>query len=252
MEKTHSQQIVADFLANLDRPDFIQNLPENIRIELQSKIAYLNGDFGTAIKDAERAGVDVNDWLEEKEGEGWDSSLPLVKEVLNYLPHEPIICEIGAGTGRESRRFLAAVNGGRIHLVDRSAALVHFLRSYFAKDKRVSVHFSDGITLPFLSGQSVDHVFSHGTLIYQKLGVIYRLSLEIGRILKKSGTCAFTFIDIDIEEGWLFLEEQAFLYPDCFTFFSSTHIKRIFEKAGLSLIQQSTFHNLAFHIYQKV
>ncbi len=249
MEKSHSQQIVTDFLENLDRPDFIKNLSNGLRNELQSKIAYLNGDFGTAIEDAQKAGVDINEWLEKTEG--WENSLLLVEEVLSYLPESPIICEIGAGTGRESKRFAAAIGDARFHLVDRSERFVHFLRDYFADDKRISVHLSDGVSLPFFSDQSIDHVFSHATLIYQKLGVIYRLALEIERILKKSGTCAFTFVDIDTQEGWRFLEEQAFLYPDCFTFFTATHIKKIFEKVGLSLVRQTTFHNYAFHIYQK-
>ena len=100
MAKSSSQHVVADFLSTLAGPDFIQGLPREAIQELQSKVAYLNGDFGTAIKDAGEAGMDVNDWLEAKEG--WECSLPLAEAVLPFLPPEAMICEIGAGTGQEA------------------------------------------------------------------------------------------------------------------------------------------------------
>jgi hypothetical protein len=72
-----------------------------------------NEGFDKWLKLANKSGMDINDWLEGRLG--WKSALPVLDQVLfPYLSQKSVVCEIGPGSGRQSRHIATKIGeGGR-------------------------------------------------------------------------------------------------------------------------------------------
>ncbi len=210
----------------------------------------LSGEFDVRIEKAREAGMDVNDWLEQELG--WKSTEPVVDEMMAYVKNNAVICEIGAGTGRQSRLIAERLKHGQLHLVEKSEKQALFLKDYFhSKFSNISVYKCNGLSFPFFQPEMFDMVFSHGTFIYLKLGVIYRLSREISHIVKPEGFCMFNYLDINKEEAWDYLEEQSQIVPECFEYYPGEVIERIFGQVHFNVVKRHNFNHSVILTLQK-
>jgi len=142
--------------------------------------------FDRYLFESTKAGMDVNDWIEERLGRG-GPAMPLLKKVVfPYLKQTSCVCEIGPGTGRHARHILPLIEKGELHLFDHSSWIINHLTSYFSDWKNVYVYESDGASIK-LPSASVELCFSNGTFIELKLGIIMLYAEEFCRILKKDG-----------------------------------------------------------------
>jgi ubiquinone/menaquinone biosynthesis C-methylase UbiE len=179
--------------------------------------------------------------------------LPVLEEVLfPYLGKGSVVCEIGPGTGRQSRHIAARIAPeGVLHLVDHSPWCCRFLRQYFHSQRNVNVHLGNECSLDFLADESCDAVFSNGTFIGLKLGIIYLYAQEFSRILKPGCFCVLDYIDISTPEGWGYLEEQAEKLGNYFTYHTTGVIDRVFASSGFELVGRHQIGESTYVIMKK-
>jgi len=186
------------------------------------------------VTEAQRAGMDVNDW--EEHVLGWVPALPaLERMVFSAMRADWRVVEIGPGTGRFSRYLAERLSSGELRLVDHSPWLVSFLRTYFRENPRVSVTLNDGYTLPFDEVGWADLVFSAGTLIALKLGAIELYAREFARVLKSGGRVIFDYIDPETPEGWRHLTSQTSYLRSVYTYHTASAIEKVFKSAGFRI-----------------
>lgn len=190
------------------------------------------------VEEAERLGMDVNDYLEHKLEWG-DVRALLERSVFPFLRPDSIVCELGAGTGRWSREILKEIPQGQLHLVDYSPWFVQFQTRYFGDDPRVAIHQTNGFALPIEESDWIDVCCSFGTFIMMKLGNIYRYAREFRRVLKPGGHFVIEYIDIETPEGWDWLVTQSSGENEagCFTYYTPAILKHVFEDAGLEVLR---------------
>jgi SAM-dependent methyltransferase len=196
--------------------------------------------FPGYLADAQRLGVDVNDY--EESHLGWYPARDLLEvTTLPYLQASSIVCEVGPGTGRFSRWMLPCISGGQLHLVDHSPWMVRFLESYFRTEPRVHVHLGNGQSLPFERERWIDLVFVAGTVIALKLGTIQLYALEFARVLKPGGRLVFDYIDPTTAEGWAHLQTEGHRLPEVYTYHAPQVIDRVFADAGFDGFERRQF-----------
>lgn len=201
--------------------------------------------FSGYLAEAQRLGMDVNDYEEQKLG--WRLPRPTLDEVLfPYLQEDSVVCEIGPGTGRWSRHILERIPRGELHVVDASPWMVRFLSTYFQTDPRVHAHLSDGQSLPFARAEAFDAIFSANTFVELKLGVIQLYACDFARVLKRGGHAVIDYIDPTTSEGWQHLLTQGPEMASVYTFHSPEVIDRVLGSAGLHVdvrhqVGKSTF-----------
>jgi SAM-dependent methyltransferase len=194
---------------------------------------------------ATRAGMDVNDYEEQRLG--WRLPLPTLEAVVYpYLRPDAKVCEIGPGTGRWSRHLAARVPRGELHLVDPSPWMVRFLDSYFATTTGVHVHVNDGQSLPFEREGWLDLIFSANTFVELKLGVIYLYARDFARCLKPGGYAVIDYVDPTTAEGWDHLVTQPPEMAPVYTFHAPDVIDHVYASSGLTIerryqVGKSTF-----------
>lgn len=160
--------------------------------------------FGGSLRQAREAGMDVNDWLEERMG--WEPALPVLEAVLfPHLDPSATVVELGPGTGRQSRHIAPRVPDGELILVDRGAWATDFLRGYFAGRGNVRVLRGDGLSLP-VGDAEADVIYCDGTFIYLNPGVVMAYAREFARVLRPGGLAVFDWIDPGTGEGHAFLD----------------------------------------------
>ena len=192
--------------------------------------------FPSYVKEATKAGMDVNDWIEQNLG--WGDVLPILERtVFPYLRENSTVCELGVGTGRSARHIVARLTKGELYLVDHSPWIVDFLRGYFRSNPRVHILLNDSRSLPLECSQ-VDLIFSQGTFIELKLGLFYLYSLEFFRVLKPGGYCVLDYIDITTEGGWEYLKAQSRQYGGCFTYHAPETVDRVFSSVGFEIVKR--------------
>src|SRR5438128_1804906 len=201
--------------------------------------------FAGYLEAADQAGMDVNDFEEQRLG--WRLPLPTLEElVFPLLRPESRVCEIGPGTGRWSRHIVECVPEGELHLVDPSPWMVRFLSHYFEGPPMVRAHLNDGQSLPFAREAWLDLIFSANTFVELKLGVIWRYAFDFARVLKPGGYAVVDYIDPTTPEGWEHLRTQGPELAPVYTFHTGETIDRVFTEAGLSVerrfqVGKSTF-----------
>ena len=206
--------------------------------------------FHEYLKASKKTRMDVNDWEEQELG--WKPALPILEQyVFPYLVCNSVVCELGPGTGRFSRHILGVIPDGQLHLVDHSTWMVNFLRRYFQSDERVHIHLGDGSSLPFTRDSWIDVVFSAGTLVALKLGIIYRYARDFCRVLRPGGRAIFDYIDPTTPEGWAHLESQGKQLADVFTYHAPQVIDRVLSSAGFESLDRRQFGKSTFVIATK-
>jgi SAM-dependent methyltransferase len=201
--------------------------------------------FPAYLEAAVRAGMDVNDYEEQRLG--WRLPRPTLDEVVfPYVRQDSAVCEIGPGTGRWSRHIVERVPQGELHLVDPSPWMVRFLTLYFGTAPNVTVHLNDGQSLPFERQAWLDLIFSANTFVELKLGMIYLYARDFSRALKPGGYAVVDYVDPMTPEGWEHLTTQPADMAPVYTFHAPQVIDSVFNAAGLQLerryqVGKSTF-----------
>ncbi len=205
------------------------------------------------LKNADEAGMDVNDYICSKMG----SPVPTLEMfVFPYLRgiREPEFVEIGIGTGRWSRDIaneLRKNSKWKLYLIDHSPWIVNFLSNYFQNEKNIIPLLNDGNTIPIDKDNSIDIAFSNGTFIEFSLQTIYAFSREFKRIVKKNGYAIFNYIDADSDVGFTHMTGQAKMKNSCFTYHSAGTIDRILNDAGFDLIKREVLGNSTYVVFRK-
>lgn len=198
---------------------------------------------------AEKSGVDVNDWIENELH--WEPALPTLNEVVfPFLSATSCVCEIGPGTGRHARHIASRIQRGSLHLFDHSRWIQEFLNKYFAAQANVIMHSCKSTTLD-MPDQSVDLIFSNGTFIELKLGVIYLLAKQFARVCKPHGKIVFDYIDISTPAGWQHLESQSQKYGGCFTYHYGHTIDKLFANEGFELTKRHQIGKSTYAVFTK-
>ena len=195
-----------------------------------------NGDgFPAYVRSAERARMDVNDWIEANLG--WMPALPVLEEIVFPLITETSnVCEVGVGTGRWTRHILKRIPHGKMLLVDRSEWIVDFLSDYFRDKRNVRTVRGDGISVTGAEPGWADLVFSQGLFITLKLGHTLTYLRSFARTLKPGGAAVFDFIDPETPGGWEFLMRESSRAHDVFTYHSARSIEKCAQNAGFCVI----------------
>lgn len=200
---------------------------------------------------ATRAGMDVNDYEEQRLG--WRLPRPTLDElVFPYLTPDARVCEIGPGTGRWSRHLADALPAGELHLLDPSPWMVRFLRTYFAPRTNVLADLNDGQSLPFDRAAWLDLIFSANTFVELKLGVITLYVRDFARVLKPGGYVVLDYIDPTTSEGWDHLLTQPPDMASVYTFHAPQVIDRVFAQHGLPVRRRHQVGKSTFVVAQRV
>ena len=222
-----------------------------VRRRTEDEIDQFAGGFPTYFKEANKIGMDVNDYEERKLG--WREALPILTQtVFQYLREDSIVCNVGVGTGRWARHLEPKLTKGELHLVDNSPWIVEFVRNRFQSSPRVHVHLNNGYSLPFANGSWMDLIFSYGTFIELKLGLFYLYSREFFRVLKPGGYCIIEYIDGTTSDGWDWLESRAAQYGDCFTYYAPQLVERVFSSAGFGKVRCHQIGKSTYLIVRKL
>jgi hypothetical protein len=221
------------------------------RKEEVGRIDHKANGFPGYVDEAHRAGMDVNDWEEEKLG--WAKGLPILEQtIFPYLRDDNIVCNLGPGTGRWARHIVTKLTKGELHLVDYSPWMVNFLREYFHSDSRIHIHLNDGYSLVW-HGAWMDLIFSFGTFIALQLGHIYIYSREFFRVLRPGGYCVIEYLDISRSEGWNWLEIHSNkAFAGCYTYHVPDVIEKVFSSAGFEIVKSLPIGRSTFLITRKL
>lgn len=209
--------------------------------------------FPIWLKEAQELGIDVNDHINSK-----FSDPAKVLEILAFpffnSFEEPVICEIGVGTGRWSRAFakeLSSKSIWKLFIVDHSPWIVEFLKDYFKDNKNIIPVLNDGRSLPSIKNESVDLVFSNGTFVELNLTKIYSYSKELNRILKPGGYLIFNYLDLNSEEAWKHLIEKSENPASPFTYHAKETIDKIFINDGFEIYDRKLLGNSTYVTFKK-
>lgn len=206
--------------------------------------------FSGFLKEARRLGMDVNDWIEQKEG--WPEALPILnKAVFPYLKEGSSVCELGAGTGRFARHIIKRIKKGKLILADNNVWVVSFLSEYFKGVKNIGFCLNDGQTLKGIKSSSIDLIFCNGTFIELNLGLFYLYSREFYRVLKKGGYCIFDYFDTGAAKTWDHIKKYSGRYPGCFSYHNPDIIDKIFVSAGLRVTRRLNINHSTYIIIKK-
>ncbi len=193
--------------------------------------------FPGYLAEAQRADMDVNDWIEQRLG--WKPAQPILEETTYpYLRDDSVVCELGVGTGRWSRHLATRVPRGELHLVDHSPWLYRFLTDYFRANPVVRVHLNDDNSLPFSQASWIDVIFSDGTFLEFKLGIAHLFAREFMRVLKPGGYAVFDYLDPTTSEGWAHLVANAERLGYVYTYHAPEAMDRVFTAAGFEIVKR--------------
>lgn len=220
--------------------------PFGVEVRKASKENFGEG-YPNYLKEAQKEGMDVNDWIEQKMG--WSKTLPVLDQVVfPYLRDDSVVCELGIGTGRWSRHLAKKLAKGELHLVDHSPWLVDFCEKYFQSKPQVRIYLNDGCSLPFPKTSWIDVIFSNGTFIYLKLSFFYLYSLEFFRVLKLGVHVIFNYIDPVTAEGWHFLQADSNRW---FTYHSCEVVDKVLSSVGFRIVTHQQIGKSTYVVARK-
>lgn len=185
---------------------------------------------------AEREGLSVCDYVETL----FDTQ-GTAQSVIDHLAssgafafESPNIVEIGTGTGRYLEKVLNACSPAKYESYETAGDWAEWLQSTYPIVSREA----DGVSLSETPADSVDLLHAHGVFIYLPFLVTYRYWMEIWRVVRAGGICAFDIISEDcLDEKavheWLSLGLDV-LWP---RFCSESYVVSLFEQHGFSLVR---------------
>ena len=227
----------------------VKKIPSN-KISKGKKLAE---GFPAYLQEAENAGIDVNDYINSKLGNPANDLDIILRRELTEIKN-PVICELGVGTGRWTREIISLIKNNsnwKIFLVDHSDWIIEFLKAYFKNDKNVLPMLNNGSTLPFPERDFLDMIFCQGMFIELKLSNIVSYADEFNRTLKKNGIAVFNYIDLNTENGWNHLMKQSKIPASCFTYYTTKTIDTIFSNAGFMKFKSVLLGNSTYAYFRK-
>lgn len=212
------------------------------------------------MKDALAAGMDVNDFQEIRLG--FAESLPLLNKIVFPVTdkiNEPVIIELGPGSGRWSRHIINKVKEygrGRVILIDHSEWIVNFLKDYFKNFSEgkpdLSVYKCDGFRLPEnIPNLSADLIFASNTFVALGIYFYFTYSHDFFRVLKSGGYCIFDYIDLNTEGGWNFLLQKTKEGLNYYTYYTFEAVNKVFTDAGFEFVSRHEYGKSTYLIYRK-
>lgn len=181
---------------------------------------------------AEREGLSVCDYVEKL----WDQQGD-TQRVVDQMARDgifeaknPIVLEIGAGTGRYLGKVLLTCSPAKYESYETAPDWAEWLQSQYP----IVSHEADGVSLKQTATDSVDVLHAHGVFVYVPFLVAYRYWIEMWRVVKNRGWVVFDIysedcMDEPTVEKWLASEYN---YP---AFLCKGYIVSLFEKHGFSL-----------------
>lgn len=183
-----------------------------------------------------REGLSVCDYVEKLWGMQGATQRVIEQMALfgAFADKNPVVVEIGAGTGRYLEKVLLKCNPSKYECYETARDWAEWLHSKY----KIVSHEADGITLRQTPDISASLVHAHGTFVNTPFFVSYGYWKEIWRITKIGGIVVFDILSEDCldeptVEKWL---NAKLTYP---YFLSKRFVVSLFNKHGCSLV--STF-----------
>ena len=178
----------------------------NLRIVKKSQLNTKN-DLGyisanDTVKEAKKLGLSVCDYVERQ----WDQ-VGETEKVIDTMEKfgvfenaNPIICEIGAGTGRYIEKVIAKCNPQKYESYETADDWAEWLQ----KEYNIISHKSDGFSMQNSEDSSIDIIHAHGVFVYIPFFDSLRYFKEIDRVTKKNSYIIFDCITDDcLYNKWL-------------------------------------------------
>jgi len=187
---------------------------------------------------AEREGLSVSDYVEELQGVRGEAQ-HVVDEMASCGAFEapnPVVLEIGTGTGRYVGKVLAKCTPSRYESYEVLRDWAEWLRSTYP----VVSHEADGASLRQTPSNSVDILHSHGVFVYLPFLACYRYWREMWRVTKPGGIVVFDIFSEDCMdeatvEEWL--KPTAVVHPpDYPCFLSKNYVASLFARHGFESV----------------
>jgi ABC-type polysaccharide/polyol phosphate transport system ATPase subunit/SAM-dependent methyltransferase len=196
------------------------------------------------LAEANKRGLDVNDWLEEYLG--WGNARLIVEHTVRPLLADGMrICEFCPGTGFWARHVAARLTKADYWLLESDPWLVEFLFRYFRGHKQIKICPFEGCTLPFPDAARFDLALALDVFCGYSLGKIDLFAREFARILRPGGRCVIQYADPTAQATWEFLRKYGTRptgYADAFAYHSPEIIDRVFASAGFKVERRVYAH----------
>jgi SAM-dependent methyltransferase len=141
--------------------------------------------------------LEGEEWSEAWGGVSHQWSTTLFPRLQGFLPVDRIL-EIAPGYGRWTH-FLRDLCSELI-IVDIAEAAIAHCRERFSSDPRIVGYVNDGSSLPMVSDESIDLVFSFDSLVHAEFPAISGYLKELSRILAADGVAFLHHSNMDAYE----------------------------------------------------
>jgi SAM-dependent methyltransferase len=200
--------------------------------------------FKKHLETAGEKGIDINDSVEDD----WGATRQWLEQfILPFIPGaNPVICEIGPGSGRFSRHLIH--RAGMYYLVDYSDYVCDLLEKMFGGRENARIIKSRNSDIGIIGSDSVDFVFSMGTFVHLFIEQIYGYFKEFYRVLKDGGTGVIHFANFMDDAGFDYFIEKLPKnreYDTCsvFRFYHPEMLEKMAVKIGFSIIASKSIPN---------
>jgi ubiquinone/menaquinone biosynthesis C-methylase UbiE len=196
--------------------------------------------FKKHLKRAEEKGIDVNESVEDD----WGGTMRWLENYI--LPAirkpNPVICEIGPGSGRFSRHLIERAK--MYYFVDYSDFVCDLLEKMFGSRENARIIKAQNSDLSSIESNSVDFVFSMGTFVHLFIEQIYGYFSESYRILSQNSQCVIHFANFMDDGGYDFFIEKLPINKQydrhsAFRFYHPEMIDKMAVKIGFSVVNKN-------------
>jgi hypothetical protein len=186
---------------------------------------------------AVREGLSVCDYVEKlwNQQGGTQRVIDRMASCGVFEAKNPIVVEIGAGTGRYLEKILARCKPARYESYEIASDWADWLQSTYPI---VSCE-TDGVSLKQTATDSVDILHAHGVFVYLPFLGAHRYWIEMWRVVRKGGWVVFDIYSDDCMDEptvkkWLASKHN---FP---CFLSKSYVVSFFAKHGFSFKQAFT------------
>lgn len=173
---------------------------KNSHLITKNDLGYISAN--DTVKEAKKLGLSVCEYVERE----WNQVGETEKVISNmenlgvFENANPIICEIGAGTGRYMKKVLVKGNPLKYESYETADDWAEWLQ----KEYSIISHKSDGCSLQYSEDSSIDIIHAHGVFVYIPFFDSLRYFKEIDRVTKKNSYIIFDCITDDcLDKKWL-------------------------------------------------